>query len=650
MNTRKRMFAAEQLESRTMLDGTGLPGNECPPDLDLTAIGPQTAMVGVEFVLNLPADGATVVDLNSNGQPTGDTIRWQLDPDVPSDTPAGATMTTDGVFRWTPTAAQLGMHDIVVLVVDEGSPRLADAEVFTIEVVTQPPMLDLNGADAGNDFAATYTEGDDPVSIVDIDLTITDADSTQLASARVVITNLLDGSDEELLVDRTGTAIVSTYDAATGTLTLTGMDSLANYQDVLRTLQYVNRSDNPDTTDRRIEVTVNDGTNDSNVAVSTVSVVAVNDAPNLAPVADVSVELGQLVEVTVTATDPEGDPLTFQLDRDDPNSTLPAAATIEQIDNTTAVIRWTADTTGTFRFVVLVTDVAGGVDRETFDVTVTDVVPVLDLNGDDPGTDFAASFTEDDDCVAIVGSGLTVTDPDDTQLQSATATITNLLDGPAEEICVDTTGTNIMASYDSATGTLSLTGIETVENYQTVLRSLQYENRSQAPDAATRDIEIVVSDGTHVSQVVRTLVTVVAVDDAPELTLPAPYDNETTPVQITLGDMVQFVATATDPDTPSMELVFSLDLTASGISAGAAMPTITTPPGTVPGGEFSWTPDELGTFTITVVVTDSTSLSSSRTFIIEVISPIALRGGQAGTTELHGRWAESIDQVFAQPM
>ena len=174
-----------------------------------------------------------------------------------------------------------------------------------------------------------------------------------------------------------------------------------------------------------------------------------------------------------------------------------------QIDNQTAVIRWTADTTGTFRFVVLVTDDAGGVDRQTFDVTVADVMPRLDLNGDDPGIDFAATFTEDDDCVAIVGSGLTVTDPDDTDLESATVTIANRQDGPAEIICVDTTGTSIIADYNFGTGVLTLTGNETIGDYQMVLRSLQYENRSQQPVGMTREIEVVVSDGTHISPVAR---------------------------------------------------------------------------------------------------------------------------------------------------
>ena len=63
----------------------------------------------------------------------------------------------------------------------------------------------------------------------------------------VTITNLLDGTDELLAADTTGTLIVASYDSATGTLTLSGSDSAANYQQVLRTIAYDNASDTPDT-------------------------------------------------------------------------------------------------------------------------------------------------------------------------------------------------------------------------------------------------------------------------------------------------------------------------------------------------------------------------------------------------------------------
>lgn len=135
-------------------------------------------------------------------------------------------------------------------------------------------VIDLNGADGnGIDFAATFTVAQGPISIVDGDLTVTDDDGTEIVSATVTITNLLDGAAETLDADASGTAITSTYDSATGVLSLSGTDSVANYQQVLRTVTYANDSATPDETDRAITFRVNDGTDDSDAATSVVSVV-----------------------------------------------------------------------------------------------------------------------------------------------------------------------------------------------------------------------------------------------------------------------------------------------------------------------------------------------------------------------------------------
>ena len=104
-----------------------------------------------------------------------------------------------------------------------------------------PPQLDLNGSDdAGINFAATRVGG--PVTIVDSDLTLTD-NSPNIASATVTITNLLDGAAEVLAAATTGTDITVTY--INGTLTLTGLDTVANYQQVLRTVTYDNTNSTP---------------------------------------------------------------------------------------------------------------------------------------------------------------------------------------------------------------------------------------------------------------------------------------------------------------------------------------------------------------------------------------------------------------------
>jgi ABC-type lipoprotein release transport system permease subunit len=65
-------------------------------------------------------------------------------------------------------------------------------------------------------------------------------------------------------------------------LTLSGVDTVAHYQRVLRTIRYHNTSANPDTTARIIRFVANDGSSAGNVATATVTTVAENVEPPLA--------------------------------------------------------------------------------------------------------------------------------------------------------------------------------------------------------------------------------------------------------------------------------------------------------------------------------------------------------------------------------
>ncbi|MDQ3812937.1 MAG: hypothetical protein M3347_03195, partial [Armatimonadota bacterium] len=148
------------------------------------------------------------------------------------------------------------------------------------------PIIDLNGSDgAGIDFAATFTE-QTPRLAEDTDMTVTDANSANLASATVTLTNPLNGASETLSANTTGTSITANYNAGTGVLTLTGPDAVANFQQVLGTVTYNNTSDNPNTTARVITFTVTDTDtptpNTSETATTTLSITAVNDPPIIA--------------------------------------------------------------------------------------------------------------------------------------------------------------------------------------------------------------------------------------------------------------------------------------------------------------------------------------------------------------------------------
>ena len=101
-------------------------------------------------------------------------------------------------------------------------------------LLSAAPVLDLNGAAPGGDFAVERVDGNGLVALVSHDLSVSDVDSTQLASATVTIAAHLAGDTLGALTH--GTNITAAY--ADGVLQLTGTDSLANYQQVLRTVRF----------------------------------------------------------------------------------------------------------------------------------------------------------------------------------------------------------------------------------------------------------------------------------------------------------------------------------------------------------------------------------------------------------------------------
>lgn len=159
----------------------------------------------------------------------------------------------------------------------------------------------------------TYTEGDAPVQLV-ADLTISDIDGTLLESAVVSLSQGFVAGEDQLAVVTDGTAIAATYDVATGVLTLTGSDTLANYQHVLQSLSYWNTSVSPDETQRTISIVVNDGFDESAAITRMINVVD-NDAPAIT-VNDFLVIEGATVTVTpdmLAANDVDGDAVSFEV-------------------------------------------------------------------------------------------------------------------------------------------------------------------------------------------------------------------------------------------------------------------------------------------------------------------------------------------------
>ena len=343
----------EPLEQRLVLNGTGLEGNPYAPDLDLSAIGALTATVGEEITLDLYASGAVATDLASDGtSSSGDTIRLQLDPD---DNPAGATLTSDGTFSWTPSEDQVGLMEFVVLAVDEGSPPLADAEVFTSDV-----SLGNNSPD----LAAIADTDATPGVELEVTVTATDADGDNLTYTFDPDAMIPDGATITQ-VDN-GSAVIS--------WTPSSSDALADYEFSVLVVD----DGSPALSDRETFT----------VSVADVNTVPVATADSYSVVSGGQLETDATTGVLRNDTDADGDDLTAVLTSD------PSSGTLKFNSDGSFTYVPNSSFTGTDSFTYAAND---GIDDST-EVTVTLSV----------AAETNAPTATDDEYEVVEGSTLTV--------------------------------------------------------------------------------------------------------------------------------------------------------------------------------------------------------------------------------------------------
>ena len=230
----------------------------------------------------------------------------------------------------------------------------------------------------------------------------------------------------------------------------------------------------------------------------------------------------------------------------------------------------------------------------------------------------------------LSGIAFTVTDQDDTNLESATATITNPLDTPNETLAVVTGGTSIVANYVAATGILTLTGTDTLANYQAVLRSLTYDNSSVPPDFTTRLVEVVANDGDDDS---NTFTVMVMIENRPpEIT--SDGGGATAAVNTVDGTTAVTDVESTDPDgeTEGVGLTYSLTTTVDGVDNGFFTLDPNTGVLTFTSAPSVGTPqddDGNNDYEVEVTVTDSQGLTDTQNITVTVIDPPPVGGPDA---------------------
>ncbi|MBT9540724.1 immunoglobulin-like domain-containing protein, partial [Thiobacillus sp.] len=282
----------------------------------------------------------------------------------------GLEVSTDGGTIWlAATSATFPANQTSVLVrtpiasdaLDEASENFSLTATRTVgTAVTNPggtatgtatitdddttPVLDL---DANNSSLATganhqtsYTENGAGVSIADVDISVSDADGNNLASATIRLTNAQAGDVLAVGALPAGiTAVVNTSVAGQITVALSGAASAADYQTAIRAVSFSNTSENPDTVDRNLTVSVTDGANTSNTGVTTISVVPVNDPP-VANSVSVSgnEDPAAPIAVTITGSDVDGTLASFTLSSLPANGSLYLDAAMTQLAPTGAAL------------------------------------------------------------------------------------------------------------------------------------------------------------------------------------------------------------------------------------------------------------------------------------------------------------------------
>ncbi len=294
-----------------------------------------------------------------------------------------------------------------------------------------------------------------------------------------------------------------------------------------------------------ISVTGNDNRGGLTTTAFIVTVRGLNRAPTLSPILEQRVEVGRTADVTISASDPDGDPLTVQAEADN------TGVVLATVLGPTAV-RLTGVAEGTANVTVTVNDGKGGVIRTTFMVRVgrPNLAPIV---GTIPAQTLAVGDTVD---VSYVAS-----DPDgDPMTQTATS---------------DTPG--VVTATVSTPGTIRLTAVA----------------------AGSATVTLSLNDGRNPPTITTFPVTVVVGNVAPTI-------NPIAPQTMSVGETRDVAFVAVDPEGDPLSQNVSSDNTGVVAASIAA-------PGTIRLNAVG-----AGTATVTLTVNDGHNPAVTAAFTVSV--------------------------------
>ena len=498
-----------------------------------------------------------------------------------------------------------------------------DTAGITVTAINDAPDITVAGTQL------LYLNGDGAVAI-DPALVVSDVDNTNLVSATVQFgKGYIKIEDTLVFTDQLG--ITGSFDANTGTLTLTGTTTVANYQTALRSVQYEDVNSPPTPGLLQVQFSVNDGSVDSVIDTRTIKLID-DQRPRTSDDSGTVLEGGS-VNIDLAANDSPSDaPI-------DLNSIVitsgPANGMVVINGDGTITYTHNGSETSSDSFTYTIDDTDPTTSNEaTVTLTVTPVndVPVATGN----------TVIANEDVALVIGpSDFSFTDAESDSLASVTITGLNLNGGTLTHTAGAVTVTNGMTVTAAQLADLTFT--------------------SALNDSTDSGFTYTVNDaGTGVTSAVMNI-TVNAVNDVPVATGNTVIANEDVPLVINASDF-----SFTDVESDSLASVTITGLTLNGgtltHSAGAvtvtngmtitaaqlADLTFTSASNDSTDSSFTYTVNDAGTgvtssiMNITVNAVNDVPVATGNTVIAAEDVPLVIGAGDVSFTDIESDALASV--------
>ena len=446
----------------------------------------------------------------------------------------------------------------ISFVVNDGT--FNSAAVTKTVAVTAPPVITTDSGSVAFSTSNNVASVPSTPIVIDSTLGLVDLGSSTEGSATVSVTGNYQNTD---VLGFTSNAsfgnITGSYNAGVLTLTSAGNSAtIAQWKSALDSVSYTSTAAVPSNATRTISFSITDGNNNvSNTATRLVTVTDVDQIPVLSigngtthyvggttavaidtniGVSDVDSTHQTSGTVTIGSGFSSGDSLSFtsnnilygnitgSYNTNNGTLTLTGSATDQQWANAFNSVTFSSVSTtfGNRTISFVVNDGTFNSAAATKTVDVTDPSPVITA---DSGS---AAFTTSNNVANVpstpvtIDSGLMLTDPATSTLQSATVAITGNFQTTTDVLNFTSNANfgNIAGSYNAGVLTLTSAGNSaTLAQWQAALDSVTYTSTAVTPNNATRTVSFGVTDAfSNVSNTATRHVTVTDVDQTPIVT------------------------------------------------------------------------------------------------------------------------------------